>query len=66
MTGEHNFHIDNWKFYQQDNKEGKKSWILLDSGYTTDIFGESKYLTSIKTVPTTLNIMTNVFSLPTN
>ena len=30
------------------------------TGYksTTDIFGESKYLTNIKTVPTTLNLRT--------
>ena len=42
-----------------------KSWILLDSEYTTDIFGESKYLTNIKTVPTTLEIMTNVGLLTT-
>ena len=43
-----------------------KSWILLDSEYTTDIFGESKYLTNIKTVPTTLNLMTNGSLLTTN
>ena len=36
-----------------------KKWILLDSESTTDIFGESKYLTNIKTVPTTLKLMTN-------
>ena len=36
-----------------------KSWILIDSESTTDIFVEYKYLTNNKTVPTTLNILTN-------
>ena len=37
-----------------------KSWILLDSELKTDIFGEPKYLTNIKTVSTTLKPLTNV------
>ena len=36
-----------------------KWWILLDRESTTDIFREYKYLTNIKTVPTTLKIMNN-------
>ena len=43
-----------------------KSWILLDSESTTDIFRESKYITNIKTVPTTLKFMTNGNLLTTN
>ena len=40
MTGEHHIHIGGWKCYQQEKKEGKKSWILLDIESTTDIYGE--------------------------
>ena len=47
-------------------KEGMKSWILLDSESTTDIFGESKYITNIKTVPTTLKLMNDGVLLTTN
>ena len=43
-----------------------KSWILLDSESTTDIFRESKYITNIKTVPTTLKFMTNGYLIRTN
>ena len=43
-----------------------KSWILLDSEYTTDIFGKSKYLTNIKSVATTLKLMTYIVLLTTN
>ena len=43
----------------QKKKEGMKWWILLDRESTTDIFREYKYLTNIKTVPTTLKIMNN-------
>ena len=43
-----------------------KSCILLDSKSTTDIFGESKYLTNIKTVSTTLKLVTNGCLLATN
>ena len=43
-----------------------KPWVLLDIKSTTDIFGESKYLTNIKTVPTTLNLRTIGDLLKTN
>ena len=43
-----------------------KSCTLLDSEPTTYIFVESKYLTNIKTVPTTLHLMTNGGLLSTN
>ena len=43
-----------------------KSWILLNSKSTTYIFVESKYLTNVKTVPTTLKLMNNGISFPTN
>ena len=43
-----------------------KSWILLDNESTTDISVESKYLTNIKTVPTTLKLMNNGGLLTTN
>ena len=36
-----------------------KLWVLLDSESTTDIFGESKYLTGIQIVSTLLKLMTN-------
>ena len=36
-----------------------KSWILLDRKSTTYIFGESRYLPNIKTVPTTLKLIIN-------
>ena len=45
VAGEQPVHICIWKFYQQENKEGMKSWILLDSRSTTDTFGEYNYLT---------------------
>ena len=47
-------------------KESMKSWVLLDSDSTTDIFGESKSLNNIKTVTMTLNLMTNGGLLTTN
>ena len=34
-----NLHIGGWQCYQQEKKEGIKSWISLDSNSTTDIFG---------------------------
>ena len=43
-----------------------KSWVLLDSESKTDIFEESKYLTNIKTAPTTLKRMTNGVLFKTN
>ena len=43
-----------------------KAWILLDSESTTDIFRESKYLTNIKSVPKTLNLITNGYLSTTN
>ena len=36
-----------------------KSWILLDSESTTDIFGGTKYLNNIKTVQKKLKLMNN-------
>ena len=66
VAGEHYVKIGGWKCYQQEKKEGMKSWILLDSEYTTDIFGKSKYLTNIKSVATTLKLMTYIVLLTTN
>ena len=66
MTGEQHLHIGGWKCYQQEKKEGMKPWVLLDIKSTTDIFGESKYLTDIKTVPKTLRLETNGGLLTTN
>ena len=66
MTEENHIHIGGWKCYQQENKEGMTPWILMDSESTTDIFEEYKYLTNIKTVPTTLKLMTNEVLLTTN
>ena len=43
-----------------------KSWVLLDSASKTDIFRKYKYRTHIKTMTTTLNLMTNGSLLTTN
>ena len=43
-----------------------KLWILLDSESTTYVFGESKYLSIIKAVPTTLKLITNGSLVTTN
>ena len=43
-----------------------KPWVLLDRESTMFIFGEYKYLTNIKTVPTTPKVTTNEGLLTTN
>ena len=66
VAGEHHVHIGGWQCYKKEKIEVTKSWILLDSKSTTDIFGESKYLTDIKTVPITFKCMNNWVVLTTN
>ena len=66
VVGEQHVHICCWKYYQQEKKEGMKSWVLLDIESTTDIFREYNYLTNIKKVPIKLKFMTNEGLLTTN
>ena len=48
VAGEYHVHIGGWQCYKKEKIGVTKSWILLDRKSTPDIFGESKYLTDIK------------------
>ena len=37
VEGDQHVHIGGWECYKQENKEGMKSWNLVDNESTTDI-----------------------------